>query len=207
MANNFRRGFDGWFYGGHGVANNTTVRGTDGHSITMKGSTFRFRGDGSRIELFGHGQVNPFGICFDPAGNVYASDCHSAPIYQLLRGAFYPSFGKPDDGLGFGPVMMRHSHGSTAIAGLCYYDDDLWPAEFRGNMFLGNVMTSRVNRDRLSDNGSTRIANEMPDLGLVERPVVSPGRRATRTGWRALHRRFLQSHHRPRRSPVDSSGT
>src|SRR5688572_6426872 len=29
MANNFRRGFDGWFYGGHGVANQTTIRGGD----------------------------------------------------------------------------------------------------------------------------------------------------------------------------------
>ncbi|HEX5176780.1 MAG TPA: PVC-type heme-binding CxxCH protein, partial [Chthoniobacteraceae bacterium] len=174
MANNFRRGFDGWFYGGHGVANKTTVHGTDGHSITMNGSTFRFRGDGSRIELFGRGQVNPFGVCFDPAGNVYESDCHSSPIYQLIRGAYYPSFGKPDDGLGFGPVMMRHSHGSTAIAGLCYYDDDLWPAEFRGNMFLGNVMTSRVNRDRLSDHGSTRMANEMPDLVSSSDPWFRP---------------------------------
>jgi putative heme-binding domain-containing protein len=174
MANNFRRGFDGWFYGGHGVANKTTVHGTDGHSITMNGSTFRFRGDGSRIELFGRGQVNPFGVCFDPAGNVYESDCHSSPIYQLIRGAYYPSFGKPDDGLGFGPVMMRHSHGSTAIAGLCYYDDDLWPAEFRGNMFLGNVMTSRVNRDQLLEVGSTPIAREMPDLVSSSDPWFRP---------------------------------
>ena len=174
MANNFRRGFDGWFYGGHGVANDTRVKGSDGHAIAMKGSTFRFRGDGSRIELVGRGQVNPFGVCFDPLGNVYASDCHSSPIYQLLYGAFYPSFGHPDDGLGFGPVMMRHSHGSTAIAGLCFYDDDLWPGEFRGNMFLGNVMTSRVNRDRLVEKGSSRIAEEMPDLLTSSDPWFRP---------------------------------
>ena len=36
----------------------------------------------------------------------------------LLRGGYYPSFGKPDDGLGFGPPMMEHAHGSTAIAGI-----------------------------------------------------------------------------------------
>lgn len=174
MANNFRRGFDGWFYGGHGVANQTTVQGQDGHKITMNGATFRFRGDGSRIELFGSGLVNPFGICFDPLGNVFASDCHSSPIYQLMRGAFYPSFGKPDDGLGFAPTMMRHSHNSTAIAGLCLYDDVLWPAEFRGNMFLGNVMTSRVNRDRISEAGSTKIAHEMPDLVSSSDPWFRP---------------------------------
>ena len=50
--------------------------------------------------------------------------------------------------------MMEHSHGSTAIAGIVYYADDLWPEEFRDNIFIGNVMTSRVNRDRLAFNGS-----------------------------------------------------
>lgn len=174
MANNFRRGFDGWLYGGHGLANVSTVRGRDGHEVTMAGATFRFRDDGSRIEIFGRGQVNPFGICFDPLGNVYASDCHTAPIYELLRGAVYPSFGKPHDGLGFGPIMMRHTHGSTAIAGLCYYEDDQWPDEFRGNMFVGNVVTNRVNRDRLTETGSTRIAHEMPDLVISGDPWFRP---------------------------------
>lgn len=174
MANNFRRGFDGWLYGGHGVANDTSVKGVDGHEVKMKGATFRFRPDGSRIEKVGDGQVNVFGICFDPLGNVFSSDCHSSPIYQVLYGAFYPMFGKPDDGLGFGPTMMRHTHGSTAIAGLAEYDDNRWPAEFRGNMFLGNVMTSRINRDRLSESGSTKIAHEMPDLVSTSDPWFRP---------------------------------
>ncbi len=174
MANNFRRGFDGWFYGCHGFANSSTVSGRDGPQITMSGATFRFREDGSRVELFGRGQVNPFGLCFDPLGNVYASDCHSSPIYELLRGAYYPSFGRPHDGLGFGPVMMRHTHDSTAIAGLCYYDDNLWPEEYRGNMFLGNVVTNRVNRDRLTETGSTKTAHEMPDLVVSSDPWFRP---------------------------------
>ncbi|MGH7864113.1 MAG: PVC-type heme-binding CxxCH protein, partial [Candidatus Binataceae bacterium] len=174
MANNFRRGFDGWLYGGQGLANNSTVAGRDQQKITLRGATFRFRPDGSHIETFGHGQANPFGFCFDPLGNFYASDCETLPIYQLLRGAYYPSFGKPDDGLGFAPVMLRHRHGSTAIAGLAYYDDVLWPEEFRGNMFLGNVMTCRVNRDRLTHTGSTPVAHEMPDLVSSSDPWFRP---------------------------------
>jgi len=33
-----------------------------------------------------------------------------------MKGAWYPSFGRPHDGLGFGPEMMTHDHGSTAIS-------------------------------------------------------------------------------------------
>ena len=174
LANNFRRGFDGWFYGGQGVGNQTRVKGTDGHLLEMRGSTFRFRGDGVRIEKVGDGQANVFGLCFDPLGNLFTSDCHSMPIYQVIHGGFYPVFGKPHDGLGYAPQMLWHNHGSTAIAGLNHCDEPLWPADFQGNFLLGNVVTSRVNRDRIEDRGSTRIAHEMPDLVSTSDPWFRP---------------------------------
>lgn len=164
MANSFRRGFDGWIYGCHGILNESLVHGTDGHTLRIRGGVFRFRPDGSRIESFTRGQSNPFGLCFDAGGSVFTSDCHSLPIFENLQGGIYPGFGSKADGLGFAPAMMRHSHGSTAIAGLCLYDDGLWPEDFRGNMFLGNVVTNRVNRDRFTTAGSTKSAHEMPDL-------------------------------------------
>ena len=147
-CNAFRRGFDGWVYACHGFNNDSHVKGKDGHEVHMNsGNTFRFKLDGSRIEHFTHGQVNPFGMCFDELFNIFTADCHSKPIYQLLRGGYYPSFGKPDDGLGFVPPMMDHLHGSTAICGLTTYTGDNFPQEYRGNFFSGNVMTSRINRN------------------------------------------------------------
>lgn len=174
LANSFRRGFDGWIYGGHGIGNTSTVRGSDGREVRLQGATFRFRPDGSRIEVFGHGQANPFGICFDSWGDVYSSDCHSLPISELLRGGQYPAFGRPHDGLGFVPPMMRHAHGSTGLAGLCVCDDDLWPEEYRGDMFVGNVVTNRVNRDRIAVTGATKTAHEMPDLVVGDDPWFRP---------------------------------
>lgn len=174
LANNFRRGFDGWLYGGQGVGNKTSVKGTDGHLVEMRGSTFRFRPDGTRIEKVGDGQANVFGLCFDPLGNLFTSDCHSMPIYQVIYGGFYPVFGKPHDGLGYAPQMLWHNHGSTAIAGLTFCDDPLWPAEFQGNFFLGNVVTGRINRDRVEERGSTKIAVEMPDLVISRDPWFRP---------------------------------
>ena len=119
--------------------------------------------------------MNPFGLAFDPLGNLYSSDCHSRPVYQLLRGAWYPSFGKPDDGLGFGPEMVTHDHGSTGIAGISYYAADQFPEAYRGTVFIGNVVTNRVNHDRIEWHGSTPKGIEQPDFVWSEdnwfRPV------------------------------------
>jgi putative heme-binding domain-containing protein len=175
MNASFRRGYDGWIYITHGFNNNSTVKGRDGSEIKLNsGNTYRIRPDGSRVEPHTWGQVNPFGLTFDAFGNLYSADCHSSPIYQLLRGAYYPSFGKPDDGLGFAPVLMQHSHNSTAIGGIAYYEDDQWPAEFRDNIFVGNVMTSRVNRDLLRFAGSSPSAKELPDFLTSDDPWFRP---------------------------------
>src|SRR5262249_16560285 len=119
MTSAFTPGFDGWIYACHGFSNRSTIRGKAGPAITMhSGNTFRRRSAGSRLEQWTWGQVNPFGLCLDPWGNLYSADCHSEPIYQLLRGGYYPSFGKPHDGLGFAPVMITGYRGSTAISGV-----------------------------------------------------------------------------------------
>ncbi|MSU35581.1 MAG: c-type cytochrome [Pedosphaera sp.] len=171
----FRRGFDGWLYCTHGYNNDSHVTAGDGSHVDLNsGNTYRIQLETSRIEQQTHGQVNPFGAAFDPRGNLYTSDCHSAPIYQLIAGGWYPSFGKPHDGLGYAPVLMEHAHGSTAIDGLSYYVDDLWPAEFNDNIFIGNVMTSRLNRDRLEFHGSTPKAIEQKDLLKSEDPWFRP---------------------------------
>jgi len=175
MTGEFVWGFDGWVYCCHGFSNTSKVKSQGDTAIAMQsGNTYRIKPDGSRIEQYTWGQVNPFGIAFDPLGNLYSADCHSRPLYQLLKGAYYPSFGKPHDGLGFAPEMVTHGHGSTAIAGCCWYGDDLYPEEFRDNLFVGNVMTNRVNRDRIQWKGSSPKGIEMPDLVKCSDPWFRP---------------------------------
>lgn len=175
MGSSLTRWIDGWIYGCHGFANTSRLAGSDGHVVEMNsGNTYRLRTDGSHIEQFTWGQVNPFGLAIDPLGNVFSSDCHTLPAYQLLRGAYYPSFGKPHDGLGFGPEMMQHLHGSTGIAGIVYYEADHFPAEYRGALFIGNPVTGRVNLDRLEPHGSTLLAIEQPDFVACDDPWFRP---------------------------------
>lgn len=175
LVNNFVRGFDGWIHAGHGYTNESTVSARDGRQVTMQsGNTFRFRPDGSRMEITTTGRVNPFGMAYDEWGYLYGVDCHSTPLYQLIRGADYPHFGKQPTGIGFGPRMMEHTHGPTAIAGLALYTADQFPAEYRDNFFAGNVVSNRVKRDALEWRGSTPVAVARPDFLVSDDPWFRP---------------------------------
>src|SRR5262249_40432946 len=123
-----------------------------------------FRPDGSHIEIWTRGQVNPFGMTIDPYFNIYNADCHSKPITQLIHGGTYESFGKPHDGLGFAPTMMDHIHNSTALCGVVYYAADHFPNEYLDCCFLGNVTANRINLDKIEFTGSTPRAVERPDF-------------------------------------------
>lgn len=175
MTGSFTWGFDGWVYAVHGFSNTSTIKAADGSAITMtSGNTYRFRADGSHVEQYTWGQVNPFGLCFDPLGNLFSADCHTKPAMQLLRGGNYESFGRPHDGLGYAPQMMTHDHGSTAIAGIVYYAADHFPREFRDTLFIGNVVTNRINHDRLERHGSTYLAILQPDFLKSDDPWFRP---------------------------------
>ncbi len=175
MYNSFTLLPDGWVYACHGFSNESTVKGKDGHEVHMQsGHVFRFRPDGSRIEIVSRGQVNPFGMTVDPWFNLYTADCHSKPITQIIPGAYYQSFGKPHDGLGFAPHVTQHNHGSTGLCGLAWYDADHFPKEFKGTIFLGNVVTNRVNLDRIEWKGSTPVAIEQPDFLVSKDPWFRP---------------------------------
>ncbi|TVP95676.1 MAG: cytochrome C [Planctomycetaceae bacterium] len=175
MVNALRDGGDGWIYACHGFNNRSVVAGKDGHEVRLEsGNTFRFRPDGSRIEQYTQGQVNPFGMTRDEWGYWYTADCHSKPITQLIRGASYPSFGRPHDGLGFLPPTIDHLHGSTAISGIVYIPDDSPLVPLRGQLLSGNVMTSRINRDLLTYRGATARGIELPDFLTTDDPWFRP---------------------------------
>ena len=166
MCSSFRMGpGDGWVYATHGFNNSSTLTAKDGTKIELhSGNVFRFRPDGSSVEVYTRGQVNPFGLSFDGRENLYSADCHSAPVYQLLQGGVYPSFGKPHDGLGFAPTMIEHTHGSTGICGIVYLDKNWWGAGVHDHLLIGNPVTSRINHDRVEFRGTTPVAVEQRDF-------------------------------------------
>ena len=148
MINNLVRGFDGWMHASHGYANTSAVAGTDGDTVRMySGNTFRFRPDGSRVEKTTDGRINPFGSAFDEMGYHYSADCHTLPIYQLIWGGDYTQWGKKETNMGFAPTMMDYPLNSTALAGLVYYTDNQFPAEYQHSFYSGDVVTCRISRN------------------------------------------------------------
>ncbi|GAA5508819.1 DUF7133 domain-containing protein [Novipirellula caenicola] len=174
-ASSFTRGVDGWIYGCHGFSNHSEISDASGNVVKLhSGNTYRFREDGSRFERWTAGQVNPFGMTFDPRGNLFNSDCHSKPVYQLLRGATYPQFGGNPPPIGYGPTMIDHQHGSTGICGPAYYAAEHFPEEYRDNLFICNPVTGRVHRDQLTRVGSTLQCQTQPDFITSDDPWFRP---------------------------------
>lgn len=165
--NAFRLGNDGWIYACHGFRNSSKIklRGEGPVVLEMNsGNTYRFKADGSAIEQISWGQVNPFGMCIDARGDMFTADCHSKPVTMILRGGYYDSFGKPDDGLGFAPITTSNDHGSTGIAGIVAYDAPYFPKEYSGSMFVGNVVTNIVHRDTIEWRGSSPWVSSVEDF-------------------------------------------
>lgn len=175
--NAFTRWIDGWIYANHGFSNDSHVKmGGKGPGVLhmTSGNTYRFRPDGSAIEHFSWGQVNPFGLSFDPLGNLFSADCHSSAVTMLLREGYYQSFGKPHDGLGFAPEITHIDHGGTGIAGVVYSTIPNFPQKYRDVLFVGNVITNRVHCDRLKWEGSTPVVTNVEDFLTCDDPWFRP---------------------------------
>ena len=52
----------------------------------------------------------------------------------------------------------------AAYAGLCLYDADQFPPEYRGTLFMGNLHGSAINRDTLTRDGSTYVQHNATDF-------------------------------------------
>jgi len=175
MVNNLFRGMDGWIHASHGYSNVSTVAGKDGDSIQMtSGNTFRFTLDGQHAEKTSDGRINPFGSDLDKWGYHYSADCHTLPIYQIIRNGNYTQWGKLEPNMGHAPTMMDYGLNSTALSGLVYYTDNQFPADYQNSFYSGDVVTCRISRSTISFNGSTPKASRKADFLVSKDPWFRP---------------------------------
>ena len=174
MVNNFAWGFDGWIHACHGFSNRSTVAAADGDSIRLvSGNTIRFRADGSRVEITTEGRINPFGLAFDERGYLYSTDCHTSPLYQLIRGGEYTQWGR-EEKMGFAPDMKPLEDEATALAGIAYYGDELYPEAYRKNFYIGDAVASKVYRNSSSWKGSSPVGKKEETFVLSADPWFRP---------------------------------
>jgi putative membrane-bound dehydrogenase-like protein len=153
--------------------------GSDGatlHGGGEGGDIFHCRADGSHLERFATGFWNPFAICFDAFGRLWAvdNDPDSRPPCRLLHvvpgGDYGYRFRYGRSGLHPfvawngelpGTLPMASATGE-APAGLVVYESDNFPAECRGELLATSWGDHRVDRFTPSEHGATVWAKMTP---------------------------------------------
>jgi putative membrane-bound dehydrogenase-like protein len=178
LLNGFAWGPDGWLYMTHGVFTHSKVRDPDAHDpdgfgVQMDAALARYHPRTKKFEVFADGTSNPWGVDWNERGDAFVSACvihhlfHMAPGGQYNRqgGTWANPYGYvgdlPSKGL---PAIVDWRHHRAAHSGICVYQGDQYPAEWRGLVMLGNIHQSALNCDRLIPVGSTYKAERESTL-------------------------------------------
>jgi putative membrane-bound dehydrogenase-like protein len=176
LLNGFAWGPDGWLYMTHGVFTHSKVRDPndpDGFGVQVDAALARYHPRTKKFEVFADGTSNPWGVDWNERGDAFVSACvihhlfHMAPGGQYNRqgGTWANPYGYvgdlPSKGL---PAIVDWRHYRAAHSGICVYQGDQWPADWRGLVFLGNIHQSALNCDRLTPVGSTYKAEKESKL-------------------------------------------
>ncbi len=185
--NAFIWGPDGWLYGCHGVFTHSKVGkpGTpDKERVPLNAGVWRYHPTRHKFEVFAHGTSNPWGLDFNDYGQAFVSACVIPHAFHIIQGGRYHR----QAGSHFNPhtyadikTIADHLHwqganpwagneksdstgGGHAHCGLMCYLGGTWPAEYRGQLFMGNVHGRRINMDVLRPKGSGYTASHGKDF-------------------------------------------
>jgi putative membrane-bound dehydrogenase-like protein len=188
--NSFIWGPDGWLYGCHGVFTHSRVGkpGTpDAERVPINAGVWRYHPTRHEFEVFAHGTSNPWGVDFDAEGQCFIEACVIPHLYHMVQGGRY----ERQAGSHFNPytyddikTIADHRHyvganphggngrsdsagGGHAHAGLMIYNGSLWPAEYRGGLFMNNIHGARLNHDVVVRKGSGFVGSHRPDFVLT----------------------------------------
>ncbi len=182
LLNGFAWGPDGWLYMTHGVFTHSKVRppgadptghDPDGFGVQMDAALARYHPVTKKFEVFADGTSNPWGVDWNERGDAFVSACVIHHLFHLAPGGLYNRQGGtwpnpygyvqdlPSKGL---PAIVDWRHHRAAHSGICVYQGDQYPPEWRGLVFLGNIHASALNCDRLTPVGATYKAERESTL-------------------------------------------
>ena len=164
LPNSLTWGPDGWLYGWNGVFNRSVIkyRGKT-HDFTC--AIFRIHPKTREFELFCEGTSNPWGLTFNDKGDAFASACVIDHLWHLTETGYYHRQGGP-----YPPhtwkieSIVSFGHQKAAYCGIHYFDSDVYPAQYRDKLYMGNIHGNCINVDTLTRNGSTYKGGTGPDF-------------------------------------------
>jgi uncharacterized protein len=176
VASNLRWGQDGWIYATQGYSGGgsnhvTNAKGVDFGKIGN--GIFRFRPDGSAIEVVSSYGSNTWGMDFTWDNELFftmANESHLrhviVPDSVLSRGRVgkTESWKQINDHRDSNP-LLKHTMtpylqidcvgGFTAASGSTLYDGGAWPDEYRGLHFVSECTINLIHQDRITPDGVT----------------------------------------------------
>ncbi|MEO6182161.1 MAG: PVC-type heme-binding CxxCH protein, partial [Verrucomicrobiota bacterium] len=160
LLNGFTWGPDGWLYMTHGVFTHSKVKIPEATEpgIEMNAAVARFHPVTKKFEIYADGTSNPWGVDFDKYGNAFVSACVIDHLFHMAPGGIYErQGGVPGNPYAYEllPSIVKHTHHRAAYCGICIYQGDNFPEEYRGRVFMGNIHQNAINHDRLIPNGSS----------------------------------------------------
>ena len=169
LLNSFCWGPDGWMYMTEGVFTHSKVRRPDqlvSEAIPFDAGVGRYNPYTKKFEVWCDGISNQWGIDWDAAGNAFVSACVIDHIWHVVPGGVYVrQGGTPNVPYTYGllPAINKdkHRHHMAAYSGINIYQGNLFPEEYRGNAFMGNIHGNCIDRDKLTPDGSSFIATDM----------------------------------------------
>jgi len=169
LPNSLTWGPDGWLYGMNGVFNPSTVKDPASEKVySFTCAIWRYHPRTRAFELYAEGTSNPWGLDFNRAGEWFLSCCVIDHMFHMTQSGYYHRQGgayPPNVQMAKLPSITTQRHQAAAYAGLCIYDADAYPEEYRGRLFMGNLHGSALNMDVLSRNGSTYTQTNVPAPG------------------------------------------
>jgi glucose/arabinose dehydrogenase len=164
LPNSLTWGPDGWLYGLNGVFNHSHVKhqGKD-HKFTC--AVFRIHPRTRQFELFAEGTSNPWGIAWNPHGDLFLSACVIDHLWHITESGYYHRQGGP-----YPPFtwkiesIVNYKHQMAAYCGIHYLDSDAYPEAYRDRLVMGNIHGNCLNVDVLKPAGSTYAGAAAPDF-------------------------------------------
>ncbi|MEO7154082.1 MAG: PVC-type heme-binding CxxCH protein [Planctomycetota bacterium] len=191
VMSNARWGLDGWIYATQGYSGNgsTDVRNSgpsgERHFGKIGNGIFRFKPDGSAIEIVSSYGSNTWGLDFTPDGELFFSMANGAHLRHVvvpekaLARARLPGTETwsdvPDHDRVF-PLQVHNEEayrqidfigGFTAASGCCVYDGGAWPKEFEGRIYVTEPTVNLVHEDVITPNGVTFKATKSEEKEFI----------------------------------------
>jgi putative membrane-bound dehydrogenase-like protein len=192
LPNSLTWGPDGWLYGCNGITSPALVGppGTpDEKRVRMNCGVWRYHPTKKVVEKYAEGTTNPWGLDYDPRGQMFMSNNVIAHLWHVIQGAHYERMFGTDfdphvyeqiktiaDHLHWGGGKWQDSRsgqahsiagGGHSHAGCMLYYGESFPPEYRGTVFMCNTHGHRMNNDALERKGSGFVGHHRPDFMLA----------------------------------------